>query len=111
VEISVDEAEGTGLLRQRSRRCPDDLKTRAPTRRRCAGLRRWLMNRPSSQCSRTHTWGPGTPGSRATTMNEPSHAATGSGYAQVGVASESAKPGHLGTDRVRRMNPRSIDAQ
>jgi hypothetical protein len=35
----------------------------------------------------------------------------GFGYAKVGVASESAKPGHLGTDRVGRMNPRSIDAQ
>ena len=26
VEVSVDEAEGTGLLRQRSRGCPDDLE-------------------------------------------------------------------------------------
>ena len=33
------------------------------------------------------------------------------GYAQVGVASERDQPGHLGANRVRRVDARSVDAQ
>src|SRR6266516_2911451 len=147
VEVSVDEAEGTGLLRQRSRRCPDELE--GSREQRCVIGRNESVDswpeepggrRPRRpvllQLSRKSADSPQVRGSE-TLVDEPpiepvqqnadvgcGHASVacddderavargdGFGYAKVGVASESAKPGHLGTDRVGRMNPRSIDAQ
>ena len=67
------------------------------------------MNRPSSQRNRTqkvgfgHAWIAGEDDERAVARGD------GFGYAQV--ASERAEPGHLGTDRARRLNPRSVDAE
>jgi hypothetical protein len=52
-----------------------------------------------------HAWVAGHDDKRAVARSD------GFGYAQLGVASERDQPGHLGANRVRRVNARSVDAQ
>ena len=52
-----------------------------------------------------HAWVAGQDDKRAVARSD------GFGYAHAGVASERHQPGHLGANRVRRVNVRSVDAQ